>query len=173
MSDKTGMIGILLAGLCMVGCQSDGAAEAARWRGKPIPKLSVTDWVNTDAVGYALQDLKGKVVVVEFWATWCGPCVRAIPHMNELDKQHKSDGLVILAIHAPPGAEKSPVKRFAKKHKMTYAIGLDPKSETTDDWGVDAFPTAFVIDRAGEIVWVGHPADDGFDRAIKAALAAK
>lgn len=137
------------------------------------PEISAAAWKNwTSADGKAptLASLKGKVVVVEFWATWCGPCVAGIPHLNELHTKHAGEGLVILSLtdQAAGAVEKFVDGRGAG---MSYTVGMG--SESGSDYGVSGIPQAFVIDRGGKLVWEGHPADKGFDAAIVAALKAK
>ncbi len=137
------------------------------------PEISAAAWRNWKREGGAapsLTSLKGKVVVVEFWATWCGPCVAGIPHLNELHTKHADEGLVILSLTDQAAAA---VEKFVdgKGAGMSYAIGMG--SESAGDYGVSGIPQAFVIDRGGTLVWEGHPADKGFDAAVLAALKAK
>jgi thiol-disulfide isomerase/thioredoxin len=135
-----------------------------------LPALDVAGWLNTDGKSIDLKDLKGKPVVVEFWATWCPPCRDAIPHLNELHSKHADDGLVIAGIHNPSGADRGSVERFAKQHKMEFPIGLDKSGKVSEAYGVKGIPEAFVIDRGGKLIWAGHPGDSGFDRAVEIAV---
>lgn len=137
------------------------------------PEISAAAWKNwksEDGKAPTLASLKGKVVVVEFWATWCGPCVAGIPHLNELHTKHAAEGLVILSLTDQAAVA---VEKFVegKGAGMSYAIGMG--SESARDYGVSGIPQAFVIDRSGKLVWEGHPADKGFDAAVVAALKAK
>src|SRR5262245_42309568 len=75
--------------------EADARAKHAAFEGKAMPPLTVTDWVNGKV---SAEDIKGKVVVVDFYATWCGPCMAAIPHNNELLKKYKDRGLVIVGV---------------------------------------------------------------------------
>lgn len=134
------------------------------------PEISAAAWKNwksADGKPPTLAGLRGKVVAVEFWATWCGPCVAGIPHLNELHTRHKDEGLVILSLTDQAAAA---VEKFveARGDGMSYPIGMG--SETGDAYGVSGIPQAFVIDRTGKLVWEGHPADKGFDAAIAKAL---
>src|SRR5688572_24004687 len=83
---------------------ADKRRELDALQGKPPPALQTTDWVNREPV--TLDQLKGKVVLLDFWATWCGPCIAAIPHTNELQAKYGERGLVIIGVCHPQGVEK-------------------------------------------------------------------
>ena len=167
---------ILLAGLAGLilgggGCESSGSATVAKGTSAvSLPKLAVTDWVNVEGQAPALADLRGKPVVVEFWATWCPPCLALIPHLKDLHEKHAEDGLTILTVHASDGAQKKAVESFAKKNKITYPIGLDTTGRVMSAYGVREIPHAFVIDRAGKVIWGGYPGESAFDKAVQEAL---
>jgi thiol-disulfide isomerase/thioredoxin len=134
--------------------------------GEAPPPVSAQAWLNWKGKEPpTLESLKGKVVVVEFWATWCGPCVAGIPHLNELHQKHEKEGLVILSL---TDQSKAHVEDFAAKREMKYTLGV--KSETGDAYGVSGIPHAFVIGRDGKLLWSGHPADKEFDTHVAAAL---
>src|SRR5437764_15445804 len=106
-------IGIIAFALCLLVCsgwiragefpdewtwdtdQPAARKSHAQLEGKPMPKLDVSGWVNGEVKP---EDMKGKVVIVDFYATWCGPCMNAIPHNNELLKKHKDKGLIIVGV---------------------------------------------------------------------------
>ncbi len=135
------------------------------------PEITATAWKNWKGEKPpTLASLKGKVVVVEFWATWCGPCVAGIPHLNDLHKKHAGDGLVILSLTDQTGA---PVEKFVdgKGDGMSYAVGLG--SEAGAAYGVTGIPHAFLIGRDGKLIWHGHPAGDDFVQLLEAALKVK
>ena len=73
-------------------------------QGKPAPKLALKDWINSKPL--TLKDLKGKIIVLDFWATWCGPCLAAIPHTNEMMENYADKGVVFIGVCAQRGAEK-------------------------------------------------------------------
>lgn len=134
----------------------------------PLPEISAAAWRNWKGdAPPTLASLKDKVVVVEFWATWCAPCIEGIPHLNDLHKKHAAQGLVILSM---TDQERGPVEKFIDKKGdgMSYPIGME--SETAYAYGVSGIPHAFVIDRSGKLVWHGNPHDSGFDKAIVDAL---
>lgn len=127
--------------------------------GGPAPELKVATWVKGGPV--ELAEGKGKTIyVVEFWATWCGPCRQTIPHLTELQKKLKDKGVVFVGVS---NEDADTVREFVKKmdSEMEYAVAVDDKGETTrrymEAWGVRGIPHAFVVDREGRIVWHGHP----------------
>ena len=98
---------------------------------------------------WTLKELSGKVVVVNFWATWCPPCRKEMPDLETLYKRFKDQGLVILAI-SDEDVEK--VKPFVEKEKVTYPILLDPGRKVNELFEVEGIPKSFVYDRTGKLV---------------------
>jgi thiol-disulfide isomerase/thioredoxin len=96
-----------------------------------------------------LTSLKGKVVLLDFWATWCGPCREAIPHLVALHKRYREKGLVVIGMSADKG-EGDVVRRFVKSMDIPYPIMIAPE-EVMRDYGVTALPTTVFIDREGRI----------------------
>jgi thiol-disulfide isomerase/thioredoxin len=140
------------------------AQEAKLKIGDPAPKLQVAKWVQGDPVTAFEKD---KAYIVEFWATWCGPCRVSIPHLNELHAKFKDKGLVVIGQDVWERDE-SLVEPFVKKmgDKMTYRVALDDKSKEDDGamamtWmkaaGQSGIPSAFVVNKQGKIAWIGHP----------------
>lgn len=140
------------------------AAEPTLKVGDPAPKLQTGKWVQGEPVK---EFEKGKAYLVEFWATWCGPCRVSIPHLNEIHQKHKSQGLVVIGQDCWERDE-SLVAPFVKKmgDKMTYRVALDDKSDSergrmAETWmaaaGRNGIPSAFLVDKQGLIAWIGHP----------------
>jgi thiol-disulfide isomerase/thioredoxin len=113
------------------------------------------------APGFAIKDLsgktikwsqfKGKVVLVDFWATWCGPCRRSIPHLSRLHTKYADKGFEVVGISLDQ-AGVAPVAKFAKDMGMPYTV-LMGDIQLASDWGVGAgIPMAFLVDRQGNIV---------------------
>jgi peroxiredoxin len=98
---------------------------------------------------WTLKDLRGKVVMVNFWATWCQPCRREMPDLEALYEQFKDQGLVILGI-SDEDAHK--VRPFIAQQKITYSILLDPGRKVNDLFRMDSIPKTFVYDRSGKLV---------------------
>ena len=142
------------------------AGDAPKTGAAP-PEIKAEGFLNAEKGAVTLADLKGKVVVVEFWATWCPPCRKSIPHLVELHKQKAKDGLVIVGL---TNEAKDKVEPFAKKMEMSYIVGYG--SQSGEAYGVEGIPTAFVVGADGKIAWSGHPMEPAFEEAVNAALAA-
>jgi thiol-disulfide isomerase/thioredoxin len=160
-------------------CAGRVAAEGALVVGDPAPKLEVKEFIKGDEVK-KLE--KGKVYVVEFWATWCGPCRTTIPHLTELQKKYKD--VTFIGVSAFEN-DQNDVKPFVKEmgDKMEYRVALDSVPEggkrqdgkMAKNWMIAAkqngIPTAFIIDGEGRVAWVGHPT--GLEDPLKQIAAGK
>jgi thiol-disulfide isomerase/thioredoxin len=139
-----------------------GAAMSAELKeGAVAPEINAKGWLNSEAL--TLAGLKDKVAVVEFWATWCPPCRKSIPHLIELAGKYKDKGVVVIGLTDEP---KEKVEAFAKQMKMTYPVGVG--STSSREYGVSGIPHAFVV-VGGKIVWHGHPMN-GLDKAVEDAV---
>jgi len=139
-------------------------ADAKLMVGDPAPKLQVAKWVQGEPVKAFDTN---HVYIVEFWATWCGPCRASIPHLNELWQKFKDRGLIAIGQDVWEQNEDG-VAPFVKKmgDQMTYRVALDDKSQETNGFMAvnwmraaeqNGIPTAFVINKQGRIAWIGHP----------------
>jgi peroxiredoxin len=109
------------------------------------------DFTLTDLQGktWSLRELKGKVVLVNFWATWCPPCRKEMPDLNALYQRFKDQGFVILAIS---DEEVGKVKPFIAERNISYPVMLDPGRKVNDLFQVEGIPKSFVYDREGKLV---------------------
>jgi peroxiredoxin len=121
-----------------------------------------------------LADLKGKVVFLNLWATWCGPCMEEMPAMERLWQRYKDQGLVVIALSMDSAGAKV-VKPFIEQAKYTYRVALDPKMEIAELYGARAVPSTFIIDRSGTLRaialgprdWAGRASFAYFDALLK------
>jgi thiol-disulfide isomerase/thioredoxin len=140
---------------------------------EPAAAKAAPAWKLRDLAGAEVSsaDLKGKVVVVDFWATWCGPCVSEIPGYVELQKKYGEKGLVIVGVSVDEaGVER--VKKFAAAKKMNYRVVMADDHITDDFGGISAIPTTFVIDREGRIRFqkTGAMPETQFEELLKPLL---
>jgi thiol-disulfide isomerase/thioredoxin len=98
----------------------------------------------------ALDSLRGKVVLVDFWASWCAPCARSFPWMNALHDSLAGQGFEIVAINLDK--DRDAADGFLAQHAPRFAVAFDPEGETAEAYHVAAMPTSFVIGRTGAIV---------------------
>jgi thiol-disulfide isomerase/thioredoxin len=132
------------------------------------PGLQVTNWINSR--GLELGDLKGKVVMLDFWATWCGPCKAAVPHTNELAEKYADDGLVIIGVCATRGAEI--MAQTVEELGIKYPVAADVDGATVSAYAANGFPDYYFIDRSGRLR-IADCANNQVDKAIELLLAEK
>ena len=136
-------------------------------QGKAAPAFSGDDLAGAKVELAALQ---GKVVLLDFWATWCPPCVASMPHLQKLHDELGDRGLVVLGVNQEPGDE-GKVRRFLEKRNLTFPSVVDPGTIHVS-YGVYSFPTTFVIDRQGIIraIFRGPASEEALKRAIEPVL---
>jgi peroxiredoxin len=167
-----GAIGVLILGYLIVG-RSDSTATATLKPSLPpsaeaggAPGFTLPD-VNGHPV--SLADLRGKVVVLDFWATWCPPCKREIPDFIELQSQYGSKGLQVIGIGLD---EPEKLKAFALSNGMNYSVLMGTDDIAMKYGGISGIPTTFIIDKSGRIVnrFEGFRSKDVFENEIKRLL---
>jgi TonB family protein len=151
----------------------EGAKEVAELMPSPQPAAAPrpaytprpavprpVDLVGKDAIAFALEDLdgnrvdlqslKGKVALLDFWASWCGPCVAELPHIEKLHRDLKDRGLVVLGVN---NEDAEIARAFVKRKGYTFTTLVDEGREVTMKYGVSGIPQVFIIDRDGKVKW--------------------
>lgn len=150
--------GTLIAGTAHANEPSGGSARKAA-----APVFSVA----ADSGQVGLGDFKGKVVLLDFWASWCGPCRQAFPWLNEMQTRYGSEGFVVLAVSLDE--ERNAAQRFLKEHQASFRIGYDPEGKVAEIYQVKGMPSSYIIDRQGQV----RVAHTGFRERDKQALEAE
>jgi thiol-disulfide isomerase/thioredoxin len=161
--------------LCALAAAASGPSPAAEtlfrsWPDRlPVPQLRLIDLNGKE---WTLESLRGKVVVLNFWASWCAPCVNELPVLNDLSGRAGVDDLVVLGVNYKESADA--VNRFAHDHPFQYPILRDKSGVAFKAWTSGVMPTTILIDRAGQARWriVGElaPDDPRFRRALDKML---
>ena len=140
-------------------------------QGKPAPDFSLD---TLDGKKIKLSELKKNVVVLDFWATWCPPCRKSLPHVEEVSKKKDlaDKGLRVLAVNAQE--DKAKVEKFMKDNNFTFTVPMDKDGKVMQDYGIRGIPTTIVVSRGGKVhkVFVGFGDDSPkeLDKAIDEAL---
>ena len=149
------------------------------WVGDDAPEMTATHWIK----GQQVPSFEtGRAYVVEFWATWCGPCIRGFPHLSEL-QEHHADDVTIIGVNiwdaGRNGSEALParvtrVKGFVDgRSDMGYTVAIDGNMTMEKDWmeaaGRTGIPSAFIVNGEGRIAWIGHPMQ--MDEALEGVIA--
>jgi len=164
---RTVLVVFALAGLLAVAAHADDPKPAkekpaAKLKpGDPAPKLVASKWLQGEEVKSFKPD---KIYVVEFWATWCGPCIVMMPHMSEMQAAYKDKGVTFIGFSAKDANNtEEKVAAFVKKRgpKLGYTFAYGDNRDTYEAWmtaaGQRGIPCSFVVDGAGRIAWIGHP----------------
>ncbi|MBM4037344.1 MAG: TlpA family protein disulfide reductase [Planctomycetes bacterium] len=135
------------------------------------PPLAIAAWFGSEPM--TLDDLKGKVVILDFWNIGCPPCRKLMPHLAALYAKHKAEGLVVIGI---TNDEKGDLEAFLKENPAGYPIAMDTvkggKEQTFDAYGIGGIPYVWVIARDGSLAWKG-PGDELTDATVATELAKK
>ncbi len=169
--------------LALAGCGKSASTEVSTKSSTPVtppvltaslPKLGAAPaWKLQDVNGSVVssEQFKGKVVVIDFWATWCPPCRAEIPGYTELQKKYGKDGFVIIGVSLDQGGPEV-VKPFAAKMGINYPLVMADESVQTLFGGIEAIPTTFIIDRDGQIRdrKVGAEETEAYEKKIASVL---
>jgi len=133
--------------LLLALCVPFAVAKPEDFVGKPAPQFTLKNTMTGDTV--SLEALRGKVVVLDFWATWCGPCKEAIPHIAEISRIYKDQDFVAISIDLREDEDN--VKKFAQGNQMTWIVVIDRDGGVAKKYDVTAIPTLFVVDKSGTV----------------------
>ena len=155
--------------LLLLGCLcfASALAQAVPAQGFTLPNL--------DGKTVSLQDYRGKIVYLDFWASWCVPCRTSFPWMSSMHDKYAKDGLVIIGVTVD--ASPATAKQFLQRNPANFVIAHDRNGKIADMYKISAMPTSFLIDRQGNIIdtHYGFSTKDQakLEARIKAALTAK
>ena len=136
---------ILTSGLLITGCTA-GSEPSTAVIGQAAPNFELQ---NLDGQSVSLNDLKGKPVLINFWATWCGPCVSEMPYIQEIYDEWSGKGLIVLAINI--GDSSSEAEQFLQNHNLSLPVLLDTGKVVARRYNIRGIPTTFFIDKDGII----------------------
>lgn len=139
--------------------------EVTEMHGRKAPALSLTDWQNSKPL--SLAAMKGKIVVLDFWATHCAECLASVPKLNALASKYADQGVVFIGVCLADGGER--MSATVKRHKMAYPTALDKNGRTAKSFLADSYPDYYVIDRAGNLRW-GDIQNSHIEKAISILL---
>jgi len=138
------------------------AAQDPSPQAQAAPPISATTWLNT---GDSAPDFAGQVVLLEFWGTWCGPCVATMPYVQDLWTRYREQGLHVAAIsYEAPDV----LQPYLEQHGYTMPVGSDPEKRSIAAFDVKSWPTTVIIDKQGQIVFRGFPVSS--EPALRKAL---
>jgi peroxiredoxin len=161
------LISVFLIVFSLLGCQQNAVTGSAKSLGM-APDFTLND---LNGRPFSFSETRGKVVILDFWATWCPPCREEIPHFVALYRDYRGKGLEIVGVSLDQGGANA-VKPFVKANGINYPVVIGNRKVTADYGGIRGIPTTFIIDRKGRIAekFVGYRDKAVFEKAIKKLL---
>ena len=154
----------LLAGLAVL------ADALALEVGDPAPAFSgkvVSSGVNTGQV-ISLEDYRGKVVFLDFWASWCPPCIRSLPAYDQMRRDIGTSEFEVIAVNVDADSEQG--LEFLRRHPVSYPVLLDPSGDIGIPYGLRTLPRSFILDRTGRVVASYRSYSEGDEQVLKQAI---
>ena len=142
---KISILSALVLAMLSWGTGAASAAEA----GQPAPNLALP---NAQGSVVTLDTLRGQVVYVDFWASWCGPCRRSFPWMNEMQQKYGGKGLAIVAVNVDK--KRADAEKFLAQFPATFPVVFDEAGTSPAAFGVKGMPSSYLIDARGNVVFV-------------------
>lgn len=121
--------------------------------GDPAPECSLP-YLAEDGKTISLSHLKGKIVFLDFWASWCPPCEKSFPFLDKLHQQYSSKGLEVIAVNLDE--EKNAALKFVNDHPVNFSIVHDSEGDCPEKYQVQAMPSSYIIDKSGKIQYVNY-----------------
>lgn len=162
MTSKSVMVLVLVVLLGYFYGVKDIENHAQGGQSKPDPALKTAKYdkappFTVKLVGgekVSLSDYAGRWVLINFWATWCGPCVLEMPSLSSLAKKMQGKGFEVLAIHSGPTTELK-IKEFAQKHNLDMTMAIDEDKSASASYGITSIPSTFIVNKKGDVVAAG------------------
>jgi len=136
--------------------------------GSPAPAYGASTLGGGDSI--TLAELRGKVVLLNFWATWCAPCRHETPFLDSLHARRSADGLEVVGVSVDAGQARGDVEAFVREYGVGYTILLDPQMLGMDRYGVVGLPASFLVDRKGILRWMRFGPVSATDREFLEAV---
>lgn len=114
------------------------------------PHFRLPGQIGGEQITVDLDSLRGKVVYLDFWASWCDPCRKSFPWMEELKRKFGEKGFIIVAINLDK--QRNAIDKFLSKYPVSFTVAFDPEGKVAKEYDIKGMPTAFLVDRKGEIV---------------------
>lgn len=151
----------LLLLLACVSCQSEKTSSTSNQH--PKDPLDAREYAyafelqDLDKTPHSLRDFRGQLVLLNFWATWCAPCIAEMPALNELHEHFRDRGFQVVSISTDPARDEAKVREFVEKHSLSFLVLRDPEMSSIPEYGINGFPESFFISPEGKLLRVLDP----------------